>query len=577
MKQKVKSGSFKHVPVPGWLSSYQNEWLRVDVLAGLTTASVVIPKALAYAAIVGLPLEVGLYTVFVPMMIYAVFGTSRPLSVSTTTTIAILTVTELSRVVPNSPPAGLLAAASTLALMVGVMLVAASILRLGFIANFISDPVLTGFKAGIGLVIVVDQLPKLLGVHIDKVPFFQSFLSIVRHLPELSVPTLVLSIIMLVMIVGLEYFLPHSPAPLLAVAIGISASALLGLEGMGVAIVGDIPAGLPSFILPDLSIVNQMWPAALGIALMSFVETVAAGRAFVQRGEPRPNANRELAALGLANAVGGLFRIMPSGGGTSQTAVNRKAGARTQVSALVTAMAALAAMLFLAPVIRLMPQAVLAAVVIATSMGLVNPVEFRSIRQIRREEFRWAVAALFGVVLLGTLEGILAAVIVSMLAMLYQANHPPVYVLGRKPGTDVFRPLSPEHPEDETFSGLLIIRTEGRMHFASAPRAGDKLWAFVHEYNPEVVVIDCGAVPDIEYTALRMLTDAEEKLREGGTTLWLSSLNPEALKIVRKAPLGKTLGRDRMFFNLKQAVEAYMSKAPDASREAGRNKKDKQK
>ena len=545
------------IPSLVWLPSYRKEWLRPDVIAGLTAASVVIPKAMAYATIAGLPVEVGLYTIFIPMVIYAVLGTSRPLSVSTTTTIAILTATQVALAAPNGTAAEYLAAASTLALLVGVILILAALLRLGFIANFISDPVLTGFKAGIGVVIVVDQVPKLLGQHFDKGGFFHNIISIIRDIPELSVPTLIVSLVMLALIFGMEHIRPQSPAPLLAVIAGIAASALLGLEGRGVSIVGDIPAGLPAFKVPDISLASQLWPGALGIALMSFVETIAAGRAFLKHGEPNPDANNELFALGLANAIGGFFRIMPAGGGTSQTAVTRKAGARTQVAGMVTAAIAVATLLFLAPLIGIMPQATLAAVVVATSIGLVNPAEFLSIRHIRHVEFRWAVVAFLGVIFLGTLKGILVAVIVSMLSLLHQANNPPVYALGRIPGTDVFRPHPEEHPGDETYEGLLMLRTEGRMHFASAPQAGQKMRALVQENNPKVVVLDLSAVPDIEYTALRMMTEAEENMREAGITLWLTALNPEALNVIRQAPLGLTLGRDRMFYNLKQAVEKY--------------------
>jgi sulfate permease, SulP family len=248
---------------------------------------------------------------------------------------------------------------------------------------------------------------------------------------------------------------------------------------------------------------------------------------------------------------------MPAGGGTSQTAVNRKAGARTQVAALVTVAAAAATLLFLTPVIGLIPQAALGAVIIATSVGLLSPAEFRKIRTIRRAEFRWALVGLAGVVLLGSLQGILVAVVVSLLALTYESNHPRVYALGRKVGTDVFRPLSTEHADDETFPGLLILRTEGRVYFANAQRIGDKMWPLVREGKPKVLLIDCTAIPDIEYTAIKMLADAEEKLREEGISLWLAGLNPEALRVIQKSPLGKVLGCERMFFNIQQAVQRH--------------------
>ncbi len=551
----------RYLPILGWLPGYPRVWLPADLLAGLTTAAVVIPKAMAYAAIAGLPIEAGLYTAFVPMAIYAVLGTSRRLSVSSTTIIAILTATELNLVAPGAGTADLAAAAVTLAFLVGVILVGASILRLGFIANFISDPVLSGFKAGIGLVIVVDQIPKLLGLHGPHGSFFDGLAFIVSRLPEASIPTLAVGVATLAVVLGLEHRWPRLPAPLLAVALGIAASASLGFEAMGIATVARVTPGLPSLALPGLSLVGQLWPGALGIALMSFVESVASGRSFMERGESRPEANQELLALGVANIVGAIFRAMPAGGGASQTAVNRAAGARSQVAGLVSAAAAIAVILFLAPVIRLMPQATLAAVVIATSIGLVNLPELGAIRRVRKQEFWWALVAIAGVLTLGTLNGILVAIVASLLTLAYQANRPPVYALGRKPGTDSFRRLSPEHPEDERLPGLLILRTEGRVYFANAERIGDKMWPMVQDAKPKVVILDCSAVPDIEYTALKMLAEADQKLREAGGSLWLAAPNSAVLAVIERAPLGQALGGDRIFPTLSEAVDAYARRA----------------
>jgi SulP family sulfate permease len=541
-----------------WLFRYPKEWLRLDLVAGVTTAAVVIPKAMAYATIAGLPVEVGLYTAFIPMVIYAILGTSRPLSFSTTSTIAILVAAELASLGPGGDPGRLIVAASTLALLVGAFLLLAGIFRMGFIANFISDPVLTGFKAGIGLVIVVDQVPKLLGVHFDKGPFFQNILSIFQHLPATSVPTLLLALATLALVFGLEHFLPRAPAPLFAVVLGIAASGLLALKQSGVELVGNIPSGLPTPVLPDLSLIGTLWPSALGIALMAYIESIAAGRAFIRHGDSRPDSNRELIALGFANLAGSVFRIIPAGGGTSQTAVNDRAGARTQLAEVVTAGIVLAALLFLSPLFSLMPQATLAAVVVATTVGLLSPKEFRAILQIRYAEFWWAVIAFAGVAVLGTLHGILVAVAISLMTLMYAANHPPIYALGRKPGTDVFRPLSTEHPEDETFPGLLIVRTEGMMTFASAPRIGDGLRALIDEAKPQVLLFDFRAVPNIEYTALKLLSDFEEKQREAGITLWLAALNPKVLNVVKRSSVFTTLGYERMFFNVQQGVETYL-------------------
>jgi len=543
--------------MPTWLAGYRREWLRPEVIAGLTTAAVVIPKAMAYATIAGLPVQVGLYTALIPTLIYAILGSSRPLSVTTTTTIAILTGAELEQIAPHDDLNALIAIGATLTLVVGVSLLAASLLRLGFVANFISEPVLVGFKAGIGFVIIVDQLPKLLGIHFVRGSSFHNLLWTARELPNTSLPTLVVGLVTILILIAMERYLPRIPAPLMAIAGGICAVWLLNLHAHGVDVVGQVPQGLPPITIPRLDILKDVWPGALGIALMSFTETVAAGRAFATVDEPTPQANRELLATGLANIGGAFFSAMPAGGGTSQTAVNRVAGARSQLTEFVTATVALATMLLLAPVIANMPQATLAAVVVVYSIGLIRPAEFFAILAIRRTEFIWALSALVGVVAFGTLRGILVAIVVSLVALGYQVANPPVYVLSRKRGTNVFRPCSDQHQDDELFPGLLLLRMEGRIFFANAEHIAQQIKPLIEQAAPRVVAIDLSAVPDLEYTALKMLMDAEKRQRERGISLWLVGLNPDVFTIVQRSALGTALGREAMHFNLEQAVARY--------------------
>jgi MFS superfamily sulfate permease-like transporter len=458
-------------------------------------------------------------------------------------------------VAPDGDPTTLLTASATLALLVGAFLVAAAVLRLGFLADFISEPVLVGFKAAIGVVIVVDQIPKLLGVHFAKGGFFENVALTATSLPETSLPTLGVALAILALLIAFERFAPRAPAALVAMVAGIAGVAWLALP---VETVGEVARGLPPLALPDLALVARIWPGALGIALMSFTETIAAGRAFTQASEPRLRPNQELVATGLGNAAGALLGAMPGGGGTSQTAVNRQAGAHTQLAGAMTPLVALVTMLFLAPFLSRMPQAVLAAVVIVYSVGLIEPRAFRVILAVRRMEFLWALVAFAGVVVLGTLQGILVAIVVSLVALSYQVADPPVHVLGRKRGTNVFRPRSGEHADDEIFPGLLLVRPEGRIFFANAQRIGEKLRALIDEARPKVVALDLSAVPDLEYTALKMLTEGEERLRESGVQLWLVGLNPGVLEVVQRSPLGARLGRERMLFNLETAVAKYL-------------------
>ncbi len=540
-------------PQPG------SQALRFDVVAGLVAAAVVLPKAMAYAAVAGLPVAVGLYTAFTPMVIYALLGSSRVLSVSSTTTLAILTGTQLALVVPDGDPAKLATATAALTALTGVLLMLARLMRLGFVANFISTPVLTGFKAGIGLVIVLDQLPKLLGIHITKEGFFLDLFDVAQHLPETSLITLAVAAATFAVVIGMERLKPHSPAPLVAVGGAIAASWFFGLEALGVSTVGLIPQGFPALTMPDLSLIGRLTPGALGIALMSFTETIAASRAFARPADPPIDANRELVATGAANVGGALFGAMPGGGGTSQTAVVRSAGGQSQKASLVTAGTAVATMLLFAPILGLMPNATLAAVVIVYSVGLIQPAEFRVIRKVRSMEFRWAVIACVGVLVFGTLKGIVVAIIVSMIGLASQSARPHVFVIGRKRGADVLRPLSPEHPDDETFEGLLILRPEGRLFFLNAQEVADRISALVEQYQPRVLALDMSRVPDLEYSALQVLIEREKRTTESGVVCWLVGLNPQVLAMVRNTDLDERLGRERMLFNARDAIQRYQA------------------
>ncbi|HSC10031.1 MAG TPA: SulP family inorganic anion transporter [Rhodanobacteraceae bacterium] len=533
--------------------------LRFDIVSGLTASAVVLPKAMAYATVAGLSVAVGLYTCLIPMVIYAFLGSSRVLSVSSTTTLGILTGAELAIVVPDGDPMKLVIATATLTALVGAVLLLARLLRLGFVANFISTPVLTGFKAGIGCVIVLDQLPKLLGIHITKQGFFRDILSVAQHIPETSILTFAVGLATFAVLIGFKQFLPRVPAPLVAIGGAIAAAWYFGLQEKGVSLVGLIPQGFPSLTLPDPTLIAELVPGALGIALMSFTETIAVGRTFTAAGEPPVDPDKELVATGAGNLVGALFGVMPAGGGASQTALVRNTGGRTQKASLVTAGVALATMLFLAPLLGLLPHATLAAVVIVYSIVLIQPVEFLAIRKVRTMEFRWAVAAALGVLVFGTLDGIVVAIVLSLIGLSSQTAHPRLSIIGRKRGADVLRPLSPEHPDDETFEGLLILRPEGRLFFVNAQYVGERIQALVDQYKPRVVALDMSRVIDIEYSALATLMEGERRATAAGTTVWVAALNPGVLEVVRSSGFAERLGPERMLFNARAVIERYQA------------------
>jgi len=544
--------------IASWLRGYSPAWLRVDLVAGATAAAVVIPKAMAIAVIAGLPVSAGLYTALAAMLVYPLLGSSRPLSVTSTSAIAMLTASQVAAVSVARPDVGVVVVAAVLALLVGAALLVAWLLRLGFVANFISKPVLVGFEAGVGVVILVGQLKSVLGVHVVSHSTIGTLLELPGLLPHAHGPTLLTGLAGIAILLGLPRLLPRLPASLVWVVVSIVAAALLGLDARGVKSVGALPSGLPALALPDLALIGLLWPAALGIALMSFTESVAAARTFCRREDPPVNANRELLAIGAANVAAAFVGGMPAGGGTSQTAVADKAGARSQMAQWVNALVVLVSLLFLSRVIGLLPQAALGALVLVVAYGMIKPANFRAIGRIRRDELAWAIVTLAGVIVIGTLEGILIAVAISILTLFYQANHPPVYAVAYNREHGIFRRVG-EHAGDETIPGLLMLRTEGRLTFANAANAADKMRALILDSGARVVVLECSAIPDIEYTALMMLTEADQNLQARGVTLWLAALNPDVRKVLERSPLGEALGHARMFFTLAKAREAFES------------------
>jgi high affinity sulfate transporter 1 len=546
-------------PLASWLSVYQPGWWKADLTAGATAAAVVIPQAMAYAAVAGLPVEVGLYCSLAAMLTYPLLGSSRPLSVTTTSAIAMLTATEVAAVASVQPAVSPVAIAVVLAFLVGAILLVARLFRLGFLANFISKPVLVGFQAGVGVAIIVGQLKAVLGVPIGSHSTLGILRDAVSMAPRANGPTVLVAVTGVLLLLGLPRLLPKVPWALVWVGSSIVAAAVLGLAAHGVRSIGAVPAGLPRLTLPDLALARALAPGALGIALMSFTESMAAARTFRANDDPPVDANRELVAIGAVNLASGLVGGMPAGGGASQTAVADGAGARSQMAQWVNAGVVLATLLIASRVLSLMPQAALAAVIIVTGISMIKPAAFDAIAKVRRDELLWALATVAGVILIGTLNGILVAVAISLLTLFYQANHPPVYALVYDRAADLFRRAAPGET-DERFPRLLMLGTEGRVTFANAETVGDSMRALIAQTQPDVIVLECEAIPDIEYTALLMLIEAEQVLRQQGIALWLAAINPHLRLVIDRSPLASALGPERIFASRRKALEAYQAR-----------------
>jgi SulP family sulfate permease len=522
----------EHIPLFPLVSYYRREWVRPDLLAGLATAAVVIPQAMAYATIAGLPVQHGLYVATVPMLVYAALGTSRPLSVSTTSTVAALTATAIAGS-SGSDPATAVTAAATLSVMAGGVLLAAGLLKIGYLADFISAPVLAGFKIGTALVIVSGQLGKVLGVPIEGEGFFDKIWSAITQLPKTHLPTMTLAVVTVAGLLLLRRYGPRIPGALVAFAGGIVAVAALDLGRRGVALVPEVPSGLPLPALPNLSLVGALMPAAFGVALMTFVESIASARAFERSDEGvRLSADRELLALGCAGVAGGIFRALPAAGGLSQTAVNASNGARSPMAGAVTGLLGVLTLLFLTPLFADLADATLGAIVLVAVLGLLDTSTLRSIGRIRRVDYRLGILAILGILLFGVLQGVLVAVVLSLMALIHGVNLMPIRILGKGRSGRFIETERGGEPVPE----LLVVRPEGGIYFANVGRIRVRLERFVTaERDIRNVVIEASAVPDIETTGAMGLATLENRLAERGVDLWFASPTPRAQLMLRAA------------------------------------------
>jgi sulfate permease, SulP family len=548
------------MPVASWLRTYRVSWLRWDATAGVTTAAVVIPQAMAYATIAGLPVQYGLYTALIPMVVYSLLGRARCLSVSTTSTIALLTASGIALAPESAEPAAI---AAVLAAEVGFFLVIAGMLRLGFLSSFISRPILAGFKIGMGLTIAASQLGKIMGISISGETFFPKITSAASQVDDTNLWTLAIALASFATLLIIKRRVPSLPGPLLVFVGGMALMAITQLETRGVATVADVPGGLPQLDVPDLALVTALLPAAAGIALMAFVESIAAARAFRTQDDPPVDPNQELVALGGANLAGGLFQAIPAGGGLSQTAVNDRSGARSQVSSLVTASSVALVLLFLASLFVYVPEPVLGAIVLVAALGLIDVAGLRRIRHLRLDDYVFGVIAALGVLALGALPGLLLGVVVSLVTLFWKLNHPPIFILGRKPDTDVFREMGHD-PADIVYEDLMIARVESGLYFGNSQRVADRLSRMVDDapHRPRTLLLDLSAVPQIDSTAVEVFGDLSERLHSRGTEMWLAAMTTSVLEIAKAAPRwGDLEARQMIFPTLSEGVDAHVSES----------------
>jgi sulfate permease, SulP family len=556
---RQRRGLARAVPVMAWLPRYERRWLSGDLAAGIAVTALVVPKNLGYADIAGVPLQNGLYAAAVGGIVYALFCTSRHISTGPSSSLATVAggavvVTGLA----GDQAAQLVAA---IALATGLLFLLLALLRLGWIASFLSRAVVTGFLAGAAVDVVIGELPKLTGTSAEGDNAWRELGSWLGSLGDMHWTTVVVGVTALGVILGLRRLAPAIPGALVLVAGGLLASSLFDLGAHGVALVGDVPSGLPVPELPDLGLVRDHYAtvaiAAVALLLIGFSQTAGDARAFAARHRYRIDVDQESVAQGMANVGVGLFQGMPVSTSLSASSLNESAGARTQVASLVTGGLVLGTLLVLAPLFSDLPKAVLGAVIIdAVVFGMIDVAELRRLHRVSRFDFWIATAAIAGVLSAGVLAGVVIGICLSLGWLVYVATRPPMPLLGRQPGTQVFQGLD-ENPAGETFPGIAVLRIDGGLFFATAEALEERVRELAPNHH-RALVLDFEGVNFVDSQGAAKVAEIHDLTEADGVRLRLAGVKPQVYSVLQVDGIVDLIGADQIHGNVHQAVEAEL-------------------
>ena len=551
------------VPISDWIRSYQREWLRRDLIAGVIVTALIVPKNLGYAGIAGIPLQNGLYAAAAGAVLYAIFGTCRQISMGPSSGLAaVAAAAVLAAGISGEQDVATFVAGITL--VSGLLFVLLAVFRMGWIAQFLSRAVVTGFLFGAAIDVVIGELPKLTGTDVSGDNSFQELRSWFGSLAETSGSTLVVGAVALIVVFGLRRVAPRVPGALVLVVGGLLASWVLDLEGRGVAVVGTVPRGLPTFDVPDLGL---MWDhvvvvvlAGVAVTLIGFSQTAGDARAFAAKHHYQVDINQESVAQAMANTGAGLLQGMPVSTSLSASSLNDRSGARTGLASLTSGVMVLLTLLVLAPLFSDLPKPVLAALIIeAVVMGMMDLPEMRRLWRVQRFDFWVAIAALVSTLAFGVLAGVVIGIGLSLLWLVRVATNPGIAVLGRQPGTQVFRELG-EHPGDEQVPGVVIVRLDGGLFFATSDTLEDRLRQVIHT-TPDLtgIVLDCEGINFVDSQGAAKLMEMVELAEESGITLRLARLKTSVRPTLKRDGVFARFGPDRIHGNVFRAVQAQLA------------------
>ncbi len=551
------------VPIVGWIRSYERSWLRGDLIAGVAVAALVVPKNLGYAGIAGVPLQNGLYAAAAGAILYALFGTSRQISTGPSSGLAAVAASAVAVAgITGTQDVASFVAAITLAS--GVLFLLLAVLRMGWIAQFLSRAVVTGFLFGAAIDVVIGELPKLTGTKVTGSNPLQELWSWLGSLGDSSLVTVLVSVVALVVVFGVRVIAPKVPGALVLVVGGLLASWLFDLGSHGVALVGEVPRGLPAFQVPATQVLSghasTVAIAAVALVLIGFSQTAGDARTFAARHRYRIDVNQESVAQGMANVGAGLFEGMPVSTSLSASSLNDHSGARTGLASLTTGVIVLATLLVLAPVFSVLPKPVLAALIIeAVVMGMMDVPEMRRLARVQRFDFWIAVAAIAATLVVGVLAGVIIGIGLSLIWLIFVATHPPMPVLAREPGTQVFRELD-EHPGDEQFAGITVLRLDGGLFFATADALEDRVREVaLSAPGSTAIVLDCGGMDFIDSQGSAKMSEILNLTRQAGVTLRLARLKPPVREVLERDGVLGRIGDDKIHGNVDHAVHAQLA------------------
>ena len=551
----------KYVPLIGWITTYQRAWLRDDLVSGVVVGAIMVPVAMAYAQMAGVPPQQGLYSAIIGMAVYAVFATSRHLKITTSSTMSIMSIAVVGPLVAAGF-GSYVALSSALAMTVGLIMLILSFMKLGFISDFLSKSVMTGYIFGVALLIAMSQLPKVFGVPGGDGTFFQQLGQFIANLPQTNPYALALGVGTIALILIIKRYKPLIPGALVALILGTAIAAIFQLSAnYGVAVVGDIPIGMPSPAFPAISLqaIPFLIGGAFGIVFLAVGETLGTGRTFAAKYHYEVNADQELLAMGAANIGSGLFQGITIDMSLSNTASGEAAGERTQLSSLVSAGVILAVVMFLAPLLKNLPSAVLGGIVLSSILGLFNFEEFKRYYAQRKTDFALACTALIGVAASDVMTGLMLAVFLSVVMLLYRASRPYIAILGQRANGE-YSDLD-RHADAQAIPGLVMLRLDAPLYFFNANVARTQILAqTTADPPPQAILLDLAASADLDIGTSDMLRDLCSDLRAKQIDLLFAQIRGSVRDRMMKTGLLEHVGEDHLYASIAAAVAAFQAR-----------------